>query len=200
MPDPKSLVRFIAACLIILHVRLVEGCVVEIEPSREKRSEDVVVVPSGEICPDGNDEHLLVMTTPAANGYYEFRFQNRGETPIHLELMRDGDSYRTDYPLVRLIFRFPESDVWNAPVMVRATLFREGLERVRVAPGESVEFSTPIARYLPGGEVEVAKIQLGVVTSSGGEEVRSCASSTEFEVERASIGNQHRPTGELPAH
>jgi hypothetical protein len=140
------------------------------------------LVDGSEICSEGSgDYRLAVSSTGSADDFY-FRLDNLSGAPIFVYLLRDGETYWTDYPNVQVLFRTAESDVWRAPVMNPGEFDFTGVERISIEPGTNIVFGAPVSRYLPGGSKTV-KLQLKFHTSPDDTDSSICVSSTPFRVQ-----------------
>lgn len=136
------------------------------------------IIDTDKICPEMNDQYRLAVSSIAAGDAY-FQFDNLSGVPIFVYLMRDGESFRTDYPIVEVLFKSAEGDAWSVPMMNPGTFIQDGLERVPVGPGTSIVFKAPVSAYL-SPSAKTVMLQLRFHTSPHGKASNACVSSAPF--------------------
>jgi hypothetical protein len=136
------------------------------------------VVDGNDICQEVNGSYRLATSKIAPNGAY-VRFDNLSSAPIFLNLTQDGETYRTDYPVVEVLFKTAKDKSWNAPMMNPGSFIGTGLRRVPVSPGAHIFFTAPVSVYLPRNAVAV-KLQLRFDTLPHGTASNACISSAPF--------------------
>lgn len=163
---------FVPACAV-----MAEDDGIVIAKKREVRKPQRVV-DSSEICPGENIRYRLVVSKIAPNDPY-FRFDNLSGAPIFVNLIQDGETYRTDYPGVEVLFKSAKDSSWSAPVMNPGSFIGAGVRRISVSPGAHIVFRAPVAVYVPRN-AELVKLQLRFDTLPHGTTSNACISSTPF--------------------
>lgn len=163
---------FVPAC-----AGMAEDDGVVIAKKREVR-DPLRVVDNNEICPEENIRYRLSVSKIAPNDPC-FRFDNLSGAPIFLSLMQDGETYRTDYPSVEVLFKSAKDTSWSAPVMNPGSFIGAGVRRTSVSHGAHIVFRAPVAVYVPRN-AEVVKLQLRFDTLPHGTTSNACISSTPF--------------------
>jgi hypothetical protein len=163
---------FVPACAV-----MAEDDGIVITKEREVRK-PLRIVDNNEICPEENIRYRLAVSKIAPNDPY-FRFDNLSSAPIFVSLMQDGETYRTDYPSVEVLFKSAKDSSWSAPVMNPGSFIGAGLRRISLSPGAHIVFRAPVAVYVPRN-AEVVKLQLRFDTLPHGTAYNDCVSSTPF--------------------
>jgi hypothetical protein len=137
------------------------------------------VVNGDEICSEQHGLYRLMVTSKRSPSDFYFQLDNRGTAPVFVDLMREGETYETDYPNAQLFFRTEERDVWKAALVSPGEFDSTGVERVSIEPGMSIVFAAPVLRYVPRGS-KIVKLQLQIHTSPDNTGSEVCVSSAPF--------------------
>lgn len=149
--------------------------------NRRQQKEPLRALGAKDLCAPNPNVFLQMNSQNASSGSYEMRVRNASSAAIFINLIDKGGVYTAIYPYIALHFKRLDDKAWSVAEINPAAFLADGLRRVPVKPGESINFSVQVKEYVPSGTV-VAKLKLQFETSSDLAAATMCALSDEFVV------------------
>lgn len=149
--------------------------------NRREQKEPLRALGAKDLCASNLNVILQMNSQNASSGSYEMRVRNASSTAIFVNLIEKDGVYAATYPYIAVHFKRLDDKAWSVAEINPAAFLADGLRRIPVKPGESIDFDVQVKGFIPSGAI-VARLGLQFETGSHIAVATMCTLSDEFVV------------------
>lgn len=147
--------------------------------NRREQKEPLRALGAKDLCASKLNVSLQIISQNASSSSYEMRVRNASSTPIFVNLIDKDGVYTAVYPYIALRFKRLGDKEWMVVEFNPAAFIADGLRRIPVKPGQSINFDVQVKEHIPS-DARVARLALQFETGSDLGTANMCTLSDEF--------------------